>query len=107
MGYTIERVKGVEGKVIREKTYLPHGYSGMTRKEQDNTLKKESNKKREKKEKKKGLFKGKILKKPTVKPPSVDPKKFITQGAGHQALVKEGRSGYFNKEMMEETKWLS
>ncbi len=69
--------------------------------------KKELEKLKNKKDKKKGLFKGNLLKKPSVKLPSIDPKRFITHGAGHQSLVKEGRSGYFNKEMMEETKWLN
>ncbi len=110
MVYEIERVRAVNGKIVREKTYLPQGYSGMTKKQQDKSLKKEMGQKivkKKKKSKKKGLFKGKFLKKPTVKVPSVDPKKFITKGLGHQGLVKEGRTGYFNKEMMEETKWLS
>lgn len=48
-----------------------------------------------------------ILRKPTAKLPSTDPKKFITKGMGKQSLVREGRTGFFNEEMMEETKWLS
>ena len=64
-------------------------------------------KRRKKSEKKKGLFKGKFLKKPKAKLPSTDPKKFITEGLGKQSLVREGRTGYFNEEMMEEAKWLS
>lgn len=39
--------------------------------------------------------------------PSTDPKKFITKDAGHYALVKKGRTGFFKEEMMREQKWLS
>jgi hypothetical protein len=46
-----------------------------------------------------------ILQKPTAKLPSTDPKKFVTSGLGRPSLVREGRTGYFNKEMMEEAKW--
>jgi hypothetical protein len=49
----------------------------------------------------------KFIKKPKAKLPSVDPKKFITKGLGHTPLVGEGRTGYFNQEMMGERKWLS
>lgn len=70
-------------------------------------IKKELTKLKKKKKKSKSLIKGKLLKKPQAKLPSVSPKKFITSGLGHNSLVKEGRTGYFNKEMMEETKWLS
>lgn len=60
-----------------------------------------------KKKSKKGFLKGHLLKKPTTKIPSVSPKKFITQGGGNQSLVREGKTGYFNEEYMEEAKWLS
>ena len=49
----------------------------------------------------------KILKKPKAKIRSVDPKKAITQGMGKRALVSEGRTGYFKKEYVKESKWLS
>jgi len=47
-----------------------------------------------------------ILKTPTQKLPSYDAKKIIMKGE-RQSLVREGRTGFFNKEMVEETKWLS
>jgi hypothetical protein len=62
---------------------------------------------KKKSKKKQGIFGKKFLKKPTQKLPSTDPKKFITRGLGRQSLVREGRTGYFNEEMMEEAKWLS
>jgi hypothetical protein len=68
-------------------------------------MKKELTKLKKKAKTKKGLFKGKVLSKPTAKLPSTDPKKFI-RGGGDR-LVREGRTGFFNEEMMEETKWLS
>ena len=55
----------------------------------------------------KRLLSGKLLKKPKAKLPSTDPKGFITRGLGKPKMVSEGRTGYFNSEMMEETKWLS
>jgi len=64
-------------------------------------------KKKEKEEKKKkGIFKGKILKKPTAKLPSYNPEKMIMKGISNQALVREGRSKYFDEEYREEIKWL-
>lgn len=69
-------------------------------------LKKKKNKKRVDSVVKK-LSKG-FLKRPKTKLPSVNPKKFITYNLKEQALVKEGRTGHFNKEYMEEKiNWLS
>lgn len=48
----------------------------------------------------------KILKKPIAKLKGIDSEKFITKGLVKQALVREGKTGYFNKELMEEAKWL-
>jgi len=59
------------------------------------------------KKKKKGIFKEKILKKPTAKLPSYDPKKVLMKGTGNTKLVREGKTGYFNDEYERETKWLS
>ena len=59
------------------------------------------------KRKEKESKKKRILSKPKAKLPSTDPKKFLTHGLERQSLVREGRTGYFNKEMMEEAKWLS
>jgi hypothetical protein len=56
--------------------------------------------------KKSKITKGKILKKPTQKLPSYDSKRILLKGE-KKALVTEGRTGYFNKELMEEVKWLS
>jgi hypothetical protein len=47
-----------------------------------------------------------ILKTPTQKLPSYDAKKIIMKGE-RQVLVREGRTGFFNRELMEEAKWLS
>jgi hypothetical protein len=59
------------------------------------------------KKSKKGTKSKRLLKKPQAKLPSTDPKKFITKGMGKQSLVKEGRTGYFNEEYMEEKiNWL-
>ncbi len=55
----------------------------------------------------KRLFGQKLLKKPTAKVPSVNPQRFISKDSARQSLVREGRTGYFNQEMMEEAKWLS
>jgi hypothetical protein len=58
--------------------------------------------------KEKGVFSKKLLKKPEAKLPSTDPKRFITSGMGRPSLVREGRTGYFDEEYMEEKiKWLS
>jgi hypothetical protein len=54
----------------------------------------------------KKLLGQKILKKPKVTLKKISAEKIILKN-GNQALVKEGRTGFFNKEMVEETKWLS
>jgi len=102
--YTIERVRSVNGKIVREKSYLPQGYSGMTKKQQDKSLKKQTKKKSKKSKKKKEK---RILKKPKIKLPSYDPKRILMKGAGNTKLVREGKSGYFNDEYNKEIKWLS
>ena len=48
-----------------------------------------------------------ILKKPTTKLPSVSARKAIVSGDDRQRLVNPGRTGYFNKELMEEARWLN
>ena len=48
-----------------------------------------------------------ILSKPTAKVPSVSPTKFVSRTISNAPLVREGRTGFFKEEMMEETKWLS
>ena len=104
----IERVRVVNGEIVRTKSYLPSGYSGMTRKQQDKSLKEQlgKNKKSKKKPKKKSKKK-KMLKKPKAKLPSIDPKKFISSTIRNQTLVSEGKIGHFNEEYMEEKiKWL-
>ncbi len=60
-----------------------------------------------KKKTKKGVFKGKFIKKPKTKIQGVNPQRFISKDSARQSLVREGRTGYFNQEMMEEAKWLS
>ncbi len=47
-----------------------------------------------------------ILKKPKTKLPSTDPEKFISRGLGNRALVRKGRTGYFNEDTIGESKWL-
>lgn len=72
--------------------------------------------KREKKQKKRlkikigkpKKYKGKLLKKPKAKLPSVNPKTFVTRGENGRALVRKGRTGYFKEEYIRENqKWLS
>ncbi len=88
MVVTIERVRAVDGKVVREKTKLPSGFSGMTRKEQTKSLKEQLSE--SKKTKAKFVKVKKILRKPTVKLPSASPTKFIAQLAQSQGgLVRE------------------
>lgn len=55
----------------------------------------------------KKFIKKRLIKKPEAKVKSVNPTKFVTKGLVKQQLVTKGRTGYFNKEMMEEAKWLS
>jgi hypothetical protein len=63
---------------------------------------------KDKKDKKeKGIFKGKLLSKPKIKIESISSTKLISPQKGeHHALVKEGRTGYFNDEYEKEMKWL-
>ena len=62
--------------------------------------------KKEKEKKSSGIFKGKFLKKPKLGIKSISPEKVLTSGMGHHALVREGRTGYFNDEYEREMKWL-
>jgi hypothetical protein len=48
-----------------------------------------------------------LLKKPTVKLPSVSARKAIVSDVEKQRLVAPGRTGYFKEELMEEARWLN
>ncbi len=90
MVVTIERVRAVDGKVVREKTQLPSGFSGMTRKEQTKSLKEQLSESNKTKKKIQAVKIKKILKKPTAKLPIHSPTKFIAQLAQSQGqLVRE------------------
>lgn len=62
--------------------------------------------KKKSKNKENKFLKQKILSKPKAKIKGVDAKKFITSGVGKHSLVKEGKTGYIDEEMIEEMKWL-
>lgn len=72
-------------------------------------VEKERKPKKKKKLKFKGnAFKGKILRKPKAKITSINPERFITKGLGDTPLVKKGKVGYIEEEMIEEkVKWMS
>ncbi len=55
----------------------------------------------------KRLTAGKALRKPTAKLPNYSARKVLMKGANQGALVREGRTGFFNDEYVKETKWLS
>jgi hypothetical protein len=54
-----------------------------------------------------GELSKKLLKKPTAKLPKVSARKAIVSGDDRQRLVREGRTGYFQEELMEEARWLN
>jgi hypothetical protein len=100
-GFSIQRFRetGRTSKIVKGKEVL---YKDYVKKEEDKKKKKPLNW-----DKRIEILEKKILKKPQAKLPSTDPKKFITKGMGKQSLVKEGRTGYFNEEYMEEKiNWL-